>query len=211
VKDQFRLPYFRALASFVAQQRRTRIVYPDVRQTFEAFRRTPRSTVRVVLVGQDPYHEPEQAHGLSFSVCNGTPIPPSLRNIRRELADDLRVTLPAHGDLTGWARQGVFLLNMVLTVRAGEPQSHRNRGWEHFTGAVIERLSVASPFLVFLLLGRAAASLTARIDSRHEVIAAPHPSPLSAHRGFFGSRIFSRCNLALRRRGDMPIRWEALD
>lgn len=207
--DEFAQPYFQRLSAFIAQQRRTERVFPDAGQTFEAFRLTPRAQVRVVILGQDPYHAPNQAHGLSFSVPRGVPNPPSLENIFRELSQDLDLPPPQHGDLTAWARQGVLLLNTVLTVRAGEPLAHRNQGWESFTDAVIRRVSERQRFCVFLLWGRPAATKAQLIDSRHAVITAPHPSPLSAYRGFWGSRVFSRCNRALAHEGLAPIRWLA--
>jgi uracil-DNA glycosylase len=204
---QFAQAYFQKLSAFVALERRNYPVYPAAEDTFRAFRLTPLSKVRAVILGQDPYHGAGQAHGLSFSVPRGTAIPPSLQNVFSELASDFGVAPPGHGDLSNWAGQGVLLLNTVLTVRAGQPLSHRGQGWEEFSAAVIRQVSDACPFCVFLLWGKPAAAKAPLIESRHEVITAPHPSPLSAYRGFLGSRVFSRCNEALRRRGLKPIDW----
>ena len=202
-----RKPYFRDLLAFLEQQRRTRTVFPPVADVFSALHLTPYDDVKVLLLGQDPYHDDGQAHGLCFSVKPPTPPPPSLRNIFRELRDDLGYAVPDHGDLSAWARQGVLLLNAVLTVAAHAPNSHKGRGWETFTDAVIERVNARPAPVVFCLWGAAARKKAALVDrSRHAVIEAAHPSPLSA-KAFFGSRPFSRINAALAERGVAPIDW----
>ncbi len=195
------------LIEFVASERETEIVFPRPDEVFNAFVLTPYEEVKVVILGQDPYHGEGQAHGLSFSVRDGVKHPPSLRNIFKELESDLGFPPPVSGDLTNWAKQGVFLLNTVLTVRQGAAHSHRNRGWEVFTNHVIDCLNQHPRDLVFLLWGNAAQQMGPRLDPRHPVIGSPHPSPLSAHRGFFGSRPFSECNRALEQSGQSPINW----
>jgi uracil-DNA glycosylase len=201
-------PYFEALDEFLDSEYRTATVYPPAVEIFDALRLTPFRRVRAVLLGQDPYHQPGQAHGLAFSVRPGVTPPPSLRNLFRELHDDTGAPVPDHGHLEGWARQGVLLLNAVLTVRAGEPGSHAGRGWERYTDAVIDRLNAKRGRVVFLLLGSHAQKKGERVHrSRHAVIEAPHPSPLSAKRGFFGSRIFSRTNALLTEAGRGSIDW----
>ena len=199
--------YFEALEAFVDRERREHTVYPPRDEVFRALERTPRSQVRVVLLGQDPYHGPGQAHGLAFSVRPGVPKPPSLRNLLKELHEDQGHPVPEDGDLTPWAERGVLLLNTVLTVRAGDAGSHRGRGWEAFTDAVVRVVSEGEP-VVFLLLGRHAQEKAEAVDDdRHELIEAPHPSPLSAWRGFHGSRIFSRTNEGLEALGREPVDW----
>jgi uracil-DNA glycosylase len=201
-------PYFRSLETFLEHEYRTATVYPPAHQVFEALRLTPLQDVRAVLLGQDPYHQPGQAHGLAFSVRPGVTPPPSLRNLFRELHDDTGLPVPEHGNLEAWAREGVLLLNTALTVRAGQPGSHAGRGWERFTDAIIDRINAKPNPVVFLLLGSHAQKRGDRVDrARHSVIAAPHPSPLSAHRGFFGSRIFSRANELLEAAGRGSIAW----
>lgn len=201
-------PYWQELRSFVDAERARGPVYPPPEEVFAALARTPFDRVRVLLLGQDPYHQAGQAHGLCFSVRQGVPPPPSLVNIFRELQADVGCPPPAGGDLTAWARQGVLLLNTVLTVRAGQPHAHRGHGWERFTDAVIRALNERSPPIIFLLWGRPAQQKTALIDSRrHAVLAAAHPSPLAARRGFFGSRPFSAVNALLRRWGADEIDW----
>ena len=200
-------PYWRALTDFVARERTEYTVYPPKRDTLSAFA-CPVGQVRVVVLGQDPYHGPDQAHGLAFSVPRGTKIPPSLRNIYREIHDDLNIPVPSHGDLSDWAAQGVMLLNTVLTVRAHTANSHRGQGWERFTDAVIKQLNTELAGLVFLLWGAAAGKKAQMIDSdKHLILQAPHPSPLSAYRGFFGCAHFSQINPYLTAQGLEPIDW----
>jgi uracil-DNA glycosylase len=199
--------YFHDLAEFVAEERKRATVYPPPERTFTALEVTPPESVRAVILGQDPYHGPGQAHGLAFSVPPGVPPPPSLRNVFRELAADVGAPAPTSGCLLPWAERGVLLLNVVLTVRAGEANSHRNRGWERFTAAVLAAV-VANPRPVaFLVWGKPAAARIASLDlSNHAVIASAHPSPLSA-RKFLGSKPFSRANDALAEFGRPPIDW----
>jgi uracil-DNA glycosylase len=206
--DELDQPYFVAIQAFVAAERSRDVVYPPAEEVWAAFACTPFERVRVLLLGQDPYHQPGQAHGLCFSVRPGVPRPPSLVNIFRELHDDLGCPIREDGDLTGWAEQGVLLLNTVLTVRAGQAHSHRGQGWERFTDAVIAKLNDRAPPLVFALWGNPAQRKARLIDTRRQaVVLAAHPSPLSAHRGFFGSRPFSAINQALRRLGQDEIDW----
>jgi len=206
--DQFEQPYMGELKAFLLAERAAHTVYPPGRDMFNAFWCTPLSRVRVVILGQDPYHGPNQAHGLCFSVRRGVPPPPSLVNIFQELRDDLGVPRPTHGELTHWAEQGVLLLNTVLSVRAGQAASHQGRGWERFTDRVIEVLNSRRDGLFFVLWGTPAGRKGSMIDGRrHLILTAPHPSPLSAHRGFFGCRHFSRINALLAARGQVPIDW----
>ena len=199
-------PYFAQLSAFVDEERRAHEIYPVESDVFRAFRQTPFDAVRVVLLGQDPYHGPGQAHGLCFSVPAGVALPPSLRNMFRELATELNVPPPESGDLSPWARRGVLLLNTVLTVRAGEAGSHQKRGWERFTDAAISALSRRSRPLVFALWGKPAAQKRKLVDEqRHRVVCAAHPSPLSAHRGFLGTRPFSAISQALGELGEPAI------
>ena len=199
--------YFRELERFLDRERDRATVYPPREDVFRALELTPREAVRVVVIGQDPYHRPGQAHGLAFSVPPGVRPPPSLRNLLQERSEDVGLPVPDEGDLTPWARRGVLLLNTVLTVREGEPGSHRGAGWERFTDAVIERVD-GGPEVVFVLLGNHAREKAGAVDrDRHAVIEAPHPSPLSAYRGFFGSRIYSRANEALSAAGREPMDW----
>jgi uracil-DNA glycosylase len=207
-----REPYFRALEGFLRAEYANGVVYPPPDRIFQALERTPRDGVRVILLGQDPYHGPGQAHGLAFSVPPGTAKPPSLRNLLRELNDDLGVAVPEEGTLVPWARRGVLLLNTTLTVREGEAGSHAGRGWERFTDAVVRAVAAKRNRVVFLLLGRHAQRKVGSVDlADHAVVTAAHPSPLSAHRGFFGSRVFSRTNEALKEGGEEPIDWELSD
>lgn len=207
--DEFGKLYFRDLSAFLARERREQTVFPSVEQTFQALALVPPDGVRVVLLGQDPYHGEGQAHGLAFSVPVGVKPPPSLRNIFRELSSDMGTSPPGHGCLTAWAEQGVLLLNAVLTVRAHQANSHKERGWEQWTDAVIRVVSEGPHPVVFLLWGGAAQKKQELIDTnRHSVLTAPHPSPLSAHRGFFGSRPFSAANAALVEAGRPPITWQ---
>ena len=206
--QEFHAPYFAALKEFLVQERSTHRVYPNGRDIFAAFEHTPFEEVRVVLLGQDPYHGPGQAHGLSFSVPRGIAPPPSLRNMFKELERDLGIPKPAHGDLSHWAAQGVLLLNATLTVRGETAGSHQGKGWEQFTDAIIRRLSEQREGLIFLLWGRYAQAKEALIDSaRHHILKAPHPSPLSAHRGFLGCGHFSQVNNLLRAQGQAPVDW----
>lgn len=204
---------FLALMQFLDEQQRDGItVYPPRERLFAAIKATELGNVKVVILGQDPYHGPNQANGLCFSVNPGVPLPPSLQNIFKELKSDLGITLPRHGDLGHWARQGVLLLNTVLSVAAGQPQSHQNRGWETVTNRIIREVNSRLPHVVFLLWGKPAQSKLGMIDrQRHTVLTAPHPSPLSAHRGFFGCRHFSACNQALIAHGQTPIDWQLPD
>lgn len=207
--DEFEKPYMRELRAFLVEEKRQgHQVFPPGPDIFAAFRHTPFDRVRVVILGQDPYHGPDQAHGLCFSVRRGVPPPPSLQNVYKELRDDLGVVPPRHGELTAWAERGVFLLNAVLTVRAHQANSHRGRGWETFTDRVVAELNARREGLVFVLWGSAAGKKAANVDRRrHLVLQAPHPSPLSAHAGFFGSRPFSRIDAHLRARGEPPVDW----
>jgi uracil-DNA glycosylase len=206
--DELTAPYFLDLQAFVLQERQRNTVYPPPGDVFAALALTPYERVRVLLLGQDPYHGEGQAHGLCFSVRPGVSPPPSLVNIFRELHDDLGCPIPRHGYLAAWAQRGVLLLNTVLTVRAHEAGSHRGQGWEKFTDAVIRRVNEKRDPAVFVLWGRPAQQKIQWIDvNRHAVVTAAHPSPLSAHRGFFGSRPFSAVNQALRSRGQPELDW----
>jgi len=208
LSDVFRQPFMAELKAFLVQEKRHHVVFPPGAEIFNAFNSTPFGAVRVVILGQDPYHGHGQAHGLCFSVRPPTPPPPSLKNIFKELAADLGVPAPSHGDLSHWASQGVLLLNTVLTVRAHEANSHRNQGWERFTDAVIERLNAQRDGLVFVLWGSQAGRKADMIDpGRHLVLRSVHPSPLSAHRGFFGCGHFSAINAHLSARGEPEIDW----
>lgn len=208
LRPQLDAPYWKELRAYVAGERGRHEVYPAPDEEFAALHLTPYSEVKVLILGQDPYHGPGQAHGLCFSVRRGVEPPPSLRNIFAELRDDLGVEPPEHGNLEGWARQGVLLLNATLTVRARQAGSHQNKGWETFTDAVISAVSAKDTPVVFILWGAFARKKKALIDtSRHVVIESAHPSPLSAHNGFFGSRPFSRTNQALVERGLEPVDW----
>ena len=205
---EFEKDYFVKLTDFVRQEYRQATVYPSGPNIFNAFAHCPFDRVKVVIIGQDPYHEPGQAHGLCFSVQAGTPFPPSLQNIFKEITDDLGRPRPTSGDLTRWADQGVLLLNATLTVRAHRAGSHQGHGWETFTDAVIRCLNAERQHLVYMLWGAYAQKKGASIDtSRNLVLTSPHPSPLSAHRGFFGNRHFSRANDYLVALGESPIDW----
>ncbi|MSP91748.1 MAG: uracil-DNA glycosylase [Myxococcales bacterium] len=206
--DAFDEPWMRDLRAFLVAEKAAHRVFPPGRDIFRAFWLTPFDQVRVVVLGQDPYHGAGQAHGLCFSVRPGVDAPPSLRNIFKELQSEFGGTRPAHGSLTSWARQGVLLLNAILTVREGQPMSHAGQGWEAFTDRTIEELNRRHEGLVFCLWGTPAQKKAARVDrSRHLVLTAPHPSPLSAERGFFGCRHFIRANEYLQARGRTPIQW----
>jgi uracil-DNA glycosylase len=208
LEAEFAKPYMAELREFLLREKGEHTIYPPGKDIFNAFWYTPFDQVRVVILGQDPYHGPNQAHGLCFSVMPPVPPPPSLVNIFRELHNDLHIPMPTHGCLTKWAQQGVFLLNTCLTVRAHQAHSHRNQGWEQFTDCVIAQLNAKRENLVFLLWGSPAQKKLNMIDPRrHKVLTAPHPSPLSAHRGFFGCRHFSATNAHLERLGLPPIDW----
>ncbi|NMO22574.1 uracil-DNA glycosylase [Pyxidicoccus fallax] len=201
-------PSFLELERFVAEERESATVFPSEEDLFAAFRLTPYQDVKVLLLGQDPYHGPGQAHGLAFSVQPGVPPPPSLVNIFKELESDLKLPRPKDGSLIPWAKQGVLLLNAVLTVRQAEPNSHAGHGWEDFTDEVIRAVSAKSEPVVFLLWGRYAQKKKKLIDAkRHVVLEGTHPSPLSASNGFFGSQPFSKVNKALRDKGREPVDW----
>ena len=208
LKDETSKSYFKELENFVAQERHKNTVYPPVGQEFAALEVLAPSEVKVFILGQDPYHGPGQAHGMAFSVRPGVAPPPSLGNIFRELRDDLGVPLPHNGYLMGWAQQGVLLLNAVLTVRRSEANSHKSKGWEKFTDAVIKAVSAGDEPVVFVLWGNYAQKKEKLIDaSKHTILKAVHPSPLSAHNGFFGSKPFSQINDALEKSGREPIDW----
>lgn len=212
LRGEFAKPYWPELQSFVAEERRHHAVYPPKDEVFAALHQTAYADVKAVILGQDPYHGPGQAHGLCFSVRPGVPLPPSLRNIFQELASDVGVTPPNHGCLDAWADQGVLLLNTTLTVRAHAAASHQKHGWETFTDEVIRAVDAKDDRVVFILWGAAARKKKALIDRRrHAVIESAHPSPLSAHNGFFGSRPFSRTNAALAEAGRDPIDWAIPD
>ena len=205
---EFEKPYFAQLIEFVRHEYQTTVCYPPGKLIFNAFNLCPFDKVKVVIIGQDPYHGPGQAHGLCFSVDKGVPFPPSLQNIYKEIRDDVGTVVSSQGDLSDWARQGVLLLNATLTVRAHQAGSHQNRGWERFTDAVIHRLAEQREHLVFILWGAYAQRKGAFIDkNKHLVLQSPHPSPLSAHRGFFGNRHFSTANRYLQEHGMDPIIW----
>ncbi len=209
LEDEFAQPYYQQLRQFLVGEYNTRVVYPDQYDIFNALHLTPYEQTRVVILGQDPYHGRGQAHGMSFSVKPGVAIPPSLQNIYKELQADLGCTIPNHGYLVKWAEQGVLLLNTVLTVREGMPNSHKGMGWETFTDSVIEKLNKREEPVVFILWGKHAQEKGERITSSHHfIIRSPHPSPFSANRGFFGSRPFSRTNEFLRSIGRQEIDWQ---
>lgn len=206
--EQWEMPYFKTLTDFVRTQYATTTVYPPASKIFAAFDACPFDKVKVVILGQDPYHGPGQANGLCFSVNPGVPFPPSLINIFKEVSSDTGAAAPSDGDLSRWARQGVFMLNSVLTVEQGRAASHASRGWETLTDAAIAALSANREHLVFLLWGSYAINKGKLIDrSKHLVLTSVHPSPLSAHRGFFGNRHFSRANEYLQAHGITPIQW----
>lgn len=201
--------YFKNILQFLSQEKNAKkIIYPEQKNIFNAITLTPFDEVKVVILGQDPYHNPDQAHGLSFSVQEGVPSPPSLINIFKELGSDCGIAKPRHGCLEKWARQGVLLLNAVLTVEKNKPQSHAKIGWQQFTDAVISNLNQHDAPIVFLLWGSYAQQKQALIDTKkHFVLTAPHPSPLSAHRGFLGCKHFSKANLLLKKSGREAIDW----
>ena len=206
--SEFEKSYFVNLVDFVKKEYANATVYPRGGQMFNAFEKTPFSDVKVVILGQDPYHEPGQAHGLCFSVNEGVPLPPSLQNIYKELEADLGIPVQSSGNLERWAEQGVLLLNATLTVRAHQAGSHQRRGWEEFTDAVIHRIAEEKKNVVFILWGSYAQQKGAFINPQnHLILKSPHPSPLSAYRGFFGSKPFGKTNDYLMKTGQEPIRW----
>jgi len=208
LQDEFDQPYFKTLTDFVRDEYRQQTVYPKGSLIFNAFNQCPFDQVKVVIIGQDPYHEPGQAHGLCFSVQDGVPLPPSLQHIFQEIQSDLGYTPYPSGNLERWARQGVLLLNAILTVRAHQAGSHRNKGWERFTDAAIHRLADNKEGLVFILWGSYAQQKGAFIDgNKHLVLKSAHPSPLSAYLGFFGNKHFSRANQWLIEHQKTPIDW----
>ena len=213
VGAEFRQPYYRQLYQFVREEYSTHVIYPPADDIFNALHLTPLSEVKVLILGQDPYHNAHQAHGLSFSVLpDQTEIPPSLQNIYKELQDDLGCRIPNNGYLEKWAKQGVLLLNTVLTVRAHQANSHQGHGWEQFTDAIIRAVNEQDRPIVYMLWGRPAQSKSAMLNNpKHLVLTALHPSPLSAYRGFFGCRHFSRANEFLEANGVAPIDWQIED
>lgn len=209
LQDEFKKDYYKKLFDTVREEYKTRQIFPPADDVFNAFHLTPLKDVKVVIFGQDPYHGENQAHGLCFSVKPGVEIPPSLVNIYKELQDDLGCTIPNHGYLTKWAEQGVLLLNTVLTVRAHQANSHRGIGWEEFTDAAIRVLNAQDRPIVFILWGRPAQMKKAMLNNpKHLILEAPHPSPLSSYRGFFGSKPFSKTNQFLEQNGIQPIDWQ---
>lgn len=208
LRQEFEKTYFRILTDFVRKEYTSKTIYPPAKLIFNAFDNCPFDKVKVVIVGQDPYHEPGQAHGLCFSVNDGVQIPPSLVNIYKEIENDLGIAVPRSGNLTRWAEQGVLLLNATLTVQAHRAGSHQGKGWEEFTDAAIRHLAEERDHLVFLLWGAYAQRKGETIDAnRHLILKSPHPSPLSAHRGFFGNKHFSRANEYLSAHNMEPINW----
>lgn len=206
--DEFNKPYFEQLTAFVKSEYATTTVYPEGKNIFNAFNLCPLPNVKVVIIGQDPYHEPHQAHGLCFSVQDGVEFPPSLQNIFKEIESDLGTPIPQSGNLERWARQGVFLLNSILTVRAHQAASHANKGWETFTDEVIKQISDKTENVVFMLWGNYAKVKGKVIDTKkHLILNTVHPSPLSVYRGFFGCKHFSRANQYLKEHGKTPINW----
>ncbi|EMF0114339.1 uracil-DNA glycosylase [Enterococcus hirae] len=207
--DEFEKEYYQKLRNFLKKEYTTQKIHPDMYHIYEALELTPYEKVKVVILGQDPYHGINQAHGLSFSVQPGVKIPPSLNNIYKELQSDLGISPVKHGNLVSWAKQGVLLLNTVLTVREGQAYSHRGKGWEILTDKIIEKLNEREKSIVFILWGKPAQEKMKMIDkSRHIILTSAHPSPLSAHRGFLGSKPFSKTNDALMALGETPIDWQ---
>lgn len=209
LEPEFDKPYYKQLHQFLAEEYRTATVYPDKYNIFTALHSTGYAATKAIILGQDPYHGPGQAHGLSFSVQPGVSTPPSLQNMFKELQADLGIPIPRHGHLLSWAEQGVLMLNTVMTVRESSPNSHKAKGWETFTDRIIALLNDRSQPVVFVLWGSHAQQKRQQIDtSRHFIIQSPHPSPLSAHRGFFGSRPFSSINRCLKQIGSPEIDWK---
>ncbi len=208
LQEEFNKPYFQNLVSFVKEEYKTQTIYPPGSLIFNAFNLCPFDDAKVVIIGQDPYHGPNQAHGLCFSVNDGIPFPPSLNNIFKEIQNDIGSPIPPTGNLTRWAEQGILLLNATLTVRAGQAGSHQSQGWEQFTDAVIRLLAEKKEHLVFMLWGAYAQKKGAFIDrNKHLVLEAAHPSPLAAHRGFWNNNHFSKTNQYLEQQGKTPINW----
>lgn len=204
--------FFKEITAFVDSERaKGKVIYPQASQVFRALKETSYDNVKVVIIGQDPYHGANQANGLCFSVNRGEKLPPSLRNIYKEIEQDLSITMPSHGDLTSWAQQGVLLLNTVLTVEASQAASHAKKGWELVTDAIIESLNQKNEPVIFLLWGAHAQQKSQLISKHHYLLKAPHPSPLSAHRGFFGCRHFSKANQLLVEAGQTPIIWQLIE
>lgn len=211
IGEEFKKNYFEKLTQFVKKEYLSNTIYPEGKNIFRAFELCPFEDVKVVIIGQDPYHGPKQANGLCFSVNNEMLLPPSLQNIYKEIETDLKVERPTKGNLDNWARQGVLLLNATLTVRANTPGSHQNQGWEEFTNAVIKAISDKKENIVFLLWGKYAQDKGTIINSKnHHVLTAPHPSPFSAHSGFFGCKHFSKTNKYLKSISKETIDWSAL-
>ncbi len=214
LKNEYTMPYFIKLGAFIQAERKSgKNIFPPKGLVFNAFQKTPYDKVKVVIMGQDPYHGAGQAHGLSFSVQKGVKPPPSLQNIFKELASDMGVIIPSHGSLEAWAEQGVLLLNAILTVQEGKPLAHQNLGWEQFTDAAIRALAKREDPVIFLLWGRNAMQkcidvAELKAGSHHFILTAPHPSPFSAHAGFFGCKHFSKANVLLKSLGKAPINWQ---
>lgn len=206
--EEFKKDYYLKLREFLKQEYSRFTVYPDMHDIFNSMKYADYDNLKVVIIGQDPYHEPNQAHGLAFSVKKGNPIPPSLKNIYKEIYDDLGIQEPNHGELTSWARQGVLMLNSALTVRRGQANSHRGKGWEQLTDAIISKVNLKDSPVVYLLWGANAREKARLVDNpRHLILTAAHPSPLSAFNGFFGCRHFSKCNEFLEKNGVEGIDW----
>lgn len=209
IGEEFNKEYYLKIKQFLTEEYETKLVYPDRYHIFTALKLTPYADVKVVILGQDPYHGPNQAHGLCFSVLQGVELPPSLKNIFKELISDMNCSMPTHGCLKGWAEQGVLLLNAVLTVGAAQASSHSNIGWQYFTDEIIRKLNQREEPIVFILWGNYARSKKSLIThKRHLILEAVHPSPLSAYRGFFGSKPFSKTNAFLQTIGKRPIDWQ---
>ena len=212
LKGEFESPYYLQIRQFLKSEYFSRTIYPPMHDIFNALKYTPYESTKVVILGQDPYHEPGQAHGLSFSVKKGVKIPPSLVNIYKELHDDIGMEIPCHGELTSWAKQGVLLLNATLTVRQAQANSHQKIGWATFTDNVIKHLNNSTRPIVFLLWGSNARSKKAYITNKnHLVLESVHPSPLSAYNGFFGCKHFSKANSFLEKTGQAPINWNSVN
>jgi len=209
LKDEFQKEYFSTLKLFLIEEKKTHIIYPQSDAIFNAFNLCPFNALKVVIIGQDPYHGEGQAHGLSFSVPEGIKPPPSLKNIFKELNTDVNFKIPTHGNLSRWAEQGVLLLNATLTVRKKQAGSHQKRGWENYTDSVIQKVSEEKEGIVFLLWGRFAQEKAKLIDeNKHHILTAPHPSPFSAYSGFFGCKHFSKTNNLLKKQSTQPINWQ---